>query len=172
MKLPDARIELAASTDPSRYTLQSVKVDVEKKRIMATDGYILAVLPVEVSDKDHSGLITTSSIKQLRAMEKRKKPLGIEITLNGKVTATGGGETAEFPLGEGQFPNAEAVIPNYEGPATISFDAELLYRLAKAMIEPGRPLCVSLTVKDPMSSVLVKAKGVPEAVGVLMPIRS
>jgi len=58
MKLPEAKIELAASDEASRYTLQAVKLDVEHKRIMATDGHILAIVPCEVSPDDHSALLS------------------------------------------------------------------------------------------------------------------
>lgn len=171
MKLPASQVELAAATDVSRYTLQAVKLDVEHKRIMATDGHILAIVPCEVSPEDHSALISTEAIKQLRAMQKRAKSVPVQVRTNGKVTATGKGETAEFELATGQFPNVDMVIPKHDGPATITLDVELLMRLAKAMNTKGSKLVVSLYVKDQVSGVLVKASGNTEAIGVIMPCR-
>jgi DNA polymerase III sliding clamp (beta) subunit (PCNA family) len=174
VKLPLSQIELATSPEPSRYTLQAVKLDVENKRIMATDGHILAIVPCEVSPEDHSALISTEAIKQLRAMQKRAKSVPVEVRTNGKVTATGVGETAEFDLATGQFPNVDMVVPKFDGPATISFDVELLMRLAKAMHtkDKSSPQFVSLYIKDTQSPILVKSHGNKEAVGVLMPCRT
>lgn len=170
MKLPDARIELAASTEASRYTLQAVKLDVEHKRIMATDGHILAIVPCEVSAEDHASLIPLDAMKQLRAMQKRSKSVPVEIRTNGKIEAVGRGEAASFEPTTGQFPNVDMVIPQ-SGPATITLNVELLYRLAKAMISPDDELIVSLTIKDAQSGVLVKTSKNPDAVGVIMPCR-
>lgn len=172
MRLPKARIEEAASKEETRFTLRAVKVDVEKKRAMATDGHMLAIVPCEVSDSDKSSLLSTDSIKQIRAMEKRAKSTPVTLSLGEKVSAIGRGETGEYDLVTGQFPNVDAVIPKYDLPVTISFNAELLYRLAKAMTATGDNLIVSLTVKDRESSILVKAGANPEAIGVLMPTRS
>jgi DNA polymerase III sliding clamp (beta) subunit (PCNA family) len=173
MRLPEARIENAVSRESNRYTLQSVQVDVEHKRVMATDGHILAIVPCEVSDKDHSVLLTADSIKQIRAMQKRAKSIPVEVLLNGKAIATGKAESAEYDLGEGRFPNVDMVIPKYDDvPPTITLNVDLLYRLAKAMTAPDDPLIVTLTVKDSQSSVLVKASCNPEAVGVIMPCRT
>jgi DNA polymerase III sliding clamp (beta) subunit (PCNA family) len=170
MRLPEARIENAASKESSRHTLQSVQVDVEHKRVMATDGNILAIVPCDVTDQDHSVLLTADSIKQIRAMQKRAKSIPVELVLNGKATATGKAESAEYELGKGRFPNMDMAIPKYDDiPATVTLNVELLYRLAKAMTAPDDPLIVTLTVKDPLSSVLVKTRRNPDAVGVIMP---
>jgi DNA polymerase III sliding clamp (beta) subunit (PCNA family) len=177
MKLPEAKVELAAATESSRYTIQAVKLDVEKKRIMATDGYILAIVPCEVSDKDQSALISTDTIKQIRAMQKRAKSIPVEVTTNGKAVAVGAGETAEYELANGQFPNVDMVIPKgegYEGGCTVCLNADLLLRLAKALqpeVDKWTPPVVQLWIKDQSSSVLVKCSKNPEAVGVIMPCR-
>ena len=90
MRLPVGKIEQAASTEESRkplstsYTLKAVKLDVETKRMMATDGHILAIVPVEVDATDHSGLLSVDSMKQIRAMQRRSKPIPVNIAVNGK----------------------------------------------------------------------------------------
>jgi len=177
MRLPEAKIELAASTEESRYTLKAVKLDVAGKRIMATDGHILAIVPCEVGDKDKDALLSLDSIKQIRAMQKRAKSVPVEVTTNGKATAVGAGETAEYELINGTFPNVDAVIPKggkYEGPCTVSLNAELLLRLAKALqpeVDKRNPPVVQLWIKDGNSGVLVKCDDNPEAIGVIMPYR-
>lgn len=177
MKLPEAKIELAASTEASRYTIQAVKLDVPNKRIMATDGHILAIVPCEVADDDHSVLLSIDSMKQMRAMQKRAKRVPIEIRTNGKATVIAPGELAEFELTVGQFPNVDMVVPKgekYDGPATLTINVDLLLRLAKALgatNHAGNNI-VSLTIKDNNSSVLVKTSQNPDAIGVIMPCRA
>ena len=176
MRLPVGKIEQAASTEESRCTLKAVKLDVENKRMMATDGHILAIVPVEVDATDHSGLLSVDSMKQIRAMQRRSKSIPVNIAVNGKATATGKSETSEFELVTGQFPNVDAVIPTgekYEGPATVCFNVDLLVRLAKALgaDEAHQGTIVQLWIKDASSPVLVKTSENPEAIGVLMPYR-
>lgn len=176
MKLPEAKIELGADDTVSRYTLNAVQLDVPNKRIMATNGHILAIVPCEVSDTDHSALLSLESIKQMRAMQKRAKSIPIQITTNGKVTATFGGESQEHELATGTFPRVDMVIPKgekYEGPATITLNVALLLRLAKAIgaQKDTDNIVVSLTVRDSQSAVLVKTSNNPDAIGVIMPYR-
>lgn len=171
MKLPDSQIELAADDTTSRYTLSAIKIDVERKRAMAANGCILAIVPCVVEDGDHSALISIDTVKKIRAMQKRAKSVPVKVTTNGKVVATGAGETAEYELVTGTFPWADEVIPKYEGSATITLDVNLLMRLVKAMTPKGEELIVSLTIKDAQSGVLVKTSKNPDAVGVIMPRR-
>lgn len=172
MKLPNTEIEQAASTEKSRYTLSAVKLDVTNKRMMATDGHILAIVPVEVSETDHDGLLTIDSIKQARKMHKSAKNIS-EMAVNGKFIVKAGSQQAEFELETGQFPNADAVIPKFAGPATITLDVEKLMRLAKAIKEKnyGGERIVSLWIKDANSGILVKGSDDGDALGVLMPCR-
>jgi DNA polymerase III sliding clamp (beta) subunit (PCNA family) len=177
MRLPEAKIELAASNEESRYTLRAVQINKETKQAIATNGHILAVVPCEMSDEDHTGLISPDSIKQIRAMQKRSKGVPVNVLVNGKATATGTNEKAEFELVVGQFPRVDAVIPKgegYEGECTIALNADLLLQLAKAIGARnynGQHI-VKLWVKDRSSSVLVKTSENVDAVGVIMPVRA
>lgn len=177
MKIPKSKIELAASQEQSRYTLQAVKIDVERKRVMATDGHILAIVPLEqVSPEDHSTLISLETVKNIRAMQKRAK-FPVKVSTNGKVVAECLGERLEAEPVNGTFPNADAVIPKFEGPPTISFDVNLLKRLSAALhsdTSKGRPQHVSLWIKDGQSPILVKSTSEEDkqAIGVLMPVRA
>lgn len=172
MKLPNTEIELAAGTEQSRYTLQAVKLDVANKRMLATDGHILAIVPVEVSETDHDGLLTVDSIKQARKLHKSAKGIS-EMSVNGKFTVKTGAQSAEFDLTTGQFPNVDAVVRKCEGPPTITFNVDLLLRLAKAVAEKkyDGTRVVSLWIKGANDSIIVKGEIGNEAVGVLMPCR-
>lgn len=169
MKLPETEIELAAGKDELRYTLKAVKFDVEGKRIMATQGHILAIVPCEPSKDDHSALIPLDAVKNIRAMQKRAKSVPVEVHTNSKITAQGPGEQAEFEAMNGQFPNVDMVVPKDDAATlTIGINAELLYQLARAITPKGESLIVKLQIKDAQSSVKVTStlKG---AVGVIMP---
>ena len=170
MKLPESQVELAASTEESRYTLKAVKLDVAGKRLMATDGHILAIVPTEVSENDHDGLINVDAMKAARKLQRAAKSVPIQATVNGKFTIAAAGQAAEFELETGNFPNVEAVIPKFEGPPTVTLDAGLLLRLAKAIQTKDHQLDypVSLWIKDANSAVLVKGEQ-DGAIGVLMP---
>ena len=176
MKIPSNKIESAASQDPfSRYTLSAVQLDVEHKRLMATDGHILAIIPAEVEPEDHSGLISLETIKAIRGMEKRSKA-SCKVQTNGKVTAHSiSGEHLEQEYSTGRFPNVDMVVPKFDGPPTVSIDVRLLMRLAEALkseaIGKNEPAFVSLWVKDANSPVLVKSTKDADSVGVIMPCR-
>lgn len=172
MKLPESQIELAASQEESRYTLKAVKLDVAGKRIMATDGHILAIVPVEVSDGDHDGLISVDAMKAARKLQRAAKGVPIQANVNGKFSISGAGQSAEFDLDTGTFPNVDAIIPKFDGPPTITLDAELLLRLAKAIETKGYSpaYSVALWIKDANSPILVKGEQ-DGAIGVIMPCR-
>lgn len=179
MRLPKGKIELAAASQDknrNRYALTAVKLDVENKRMIASDGYILAIVPTDVDAQDHSGLLSVDSIKRIRAMQKREKSIPVNIAVNGKAVATGKGETSEYELVTGQFPNVDILIPKgekYEGAPTICFNVDLLMRLAKALgaDESYQGSVVKLWIKDGSSPILVKTDKNKDAIGVLMSCR-
>ena len=172
MKLPSNKIESAVSKTESHYNLQGVKLDVAGKRLLATDGYIAAVVPCEVSPEDHDCILPLDSIKMLRAMSKRCKT-DVTVNTNGKIIAEACGERMEATPLPGDFPNIDRVMPEFSGEPTITLNASLLVRLAEALVaDPKRDdLCVSLWIRDAHSSILVKPfHAALGEVGVLMPV--
>jgi len=175
MKLPEALVEKAASTQESRYTLQAVKADVEGKRIIATDSHVLAIVPCEFADGDQSTLIPLAVVKELRAMQRAQKKIPLEVAINSTIKTTGiDGATREFKALEGQFPNVDAVRPKgeaYEGAATICLDYRLLANLAEALGATKDSPVIKLWIRDKQSAIKVQVGANPEAEGVLMPLR-
>lgn len=176
MRLPEAKIEMATSQEYSRYTMQAVKLDVEKKVMVATDGHILACIPASVEPQDHTALIGLDTMKQLRAIDKQNKKQNksahTAITTNGKVTVESLNSKSEFPVVEGNFPNWEAVKPDMTGPATISLNAALLLRLAQAISDNSnsKTAVVKLWIKDANSAIGVQVSD-SSAWGAIMPCR-
>lgn len=173
MKLPNAKIEMAASPEESRYALHAVQLDTVGKRLMASDGHILAVIPADVSPEDNSGLIPVQAFTDMRKMVKAAKK-DVYITCNGNVKATTGNSTMEWAYVEGKFPNADAILADlkFEGPATFTLNLDLLVRLAAALgakNERTKNTVISLWIKDAQSSMQVKTSENPDAVGVIMP---
>lgn len=179
MKIPASKIELATSQEPSRYTLQAVKLDIQMQQFVATDGHILAAIPAEVSSEDHAGLISLDTMKALRGLQKeaqkQAKHLGtsadVPVQMNGKVSAEWMGVKIEHAYVEGSFPNYEQIKPKMEGSPTITLDVAMLTRLAQALDAEATPkkAVVSLWIKDAYSGVGVKVSNDKGAWGVIMP---
>lgn len=131
MKFPSNKIEAAVSSEATRYTIQAVKLDVEKKKLIATDGHIMAVVPCTVDENDHSGLIGVDAVKLIRDITKRQKYGQPTVNVNGKIEIVGANETATAIPVEGSFPNWEAVVPKFEATEKNRRVLETLEAMAK-----------------------------------------
>ena len=132
------KIESAASKDKSRACLMEPYIEIREggfARIAATDGKILAVLPVECEDGEVSGYVSAEALKAAR---KGKLPEA-EIHCNGALQVQGG---ATFPRMDSEtfkFPKIDAVIvpPNEEihgcQRVRLVINTALLSRLAEAL---------------------------------------
>lgn len=126
MLFPLNKIELctAGKKDPRSY-LHHVHLDAEGRRLLATDGHIAVVLPVQPDATDTSGPITLDCIKDARKQDYRMALNDAVVTLtNGAIHAR-----PDAPL----TVKIDTVIPAADG-ETIALDAELLYRLAQALV--------------------------------------
>jgi len=136
MKLPNTKIESVVSDDKSREVITHVYLDAEGKRLVACNGFVLAVNPVEVEDRDTSGLISVDAIKLARkTAPKRVEP---HVLANGDLRVPLASATLDRP--EGKYPDFNQVIPvvNTENTSpTLVIDAKLLYELSKALCEDG-----------------------------------
>jgi hypothetical protein len=164
------RPELVVSKDETRYNLTEPYLDAPAKRVVATDGHRLVVLPVEVDEGEGSRYVDRDLLRVARRW------------LGGVV---GGPTWPEDPsLASAKFPDWKAVVPKKPGEpgtVTIGLDLRLLEGILKAL-GPGKDVWgdpsakVALTVdpSDPKSAIFVKLArefDVPDAAfGVLMPI--
>lgn len=176
MKLPkNCKIEKATSTDSTRPAIGEPWLDVEAGKLVATNGRIIAVVPVEIEEGDASGYVTAEALKAARALVGKHLPLAIKA--NGSLALYNG---VTFPRPGvddlGQFPNWKQVIPEkQEKPAIrIAFDVKLLSALCEAMGTSG----VILEASDDLTGIRVIPTGVsacqpgsPQAFGVIMPLR-
>lgn len=175
MKLPECRIELVTSDEESRYSLNGVLYDIKAKRLVATDGHALAVLPHDPDPEDVGGVIPAEAFKDARKLakkaKKRKTELAILQEADTVTFSVEGLQSASFDLIKSQFPAYEGLLPNGNiPPLTIALNAELLYKLALALQEEST--IVHLHIEGPDKAVIVKPSAAKNSIGLLMPCRS
>ena len=171
MIFPKTMIEnCAAIKDYSRPYLQNPYLDVEGKQLIATDGHKLVFVPVVPEDGDVSGYVTGKALAAARKLAKRTEP---SIRCNGALELTDG---TVLPRPENQaFPvdGVKRVIPDTKGCKIVSFNAQLLLDIAKAIGE-GKDTIATVVIlhlpEDNTRAIKVTKSGT-EAFGVLMPVR-
>lgn len=181
MKVPNTKFEKCAATKADvRYYLREPWLDVDGKRLLATDGHVLAVIPVEVDDDDTTGTVPMDAVKAVRKVSKK----GGELLLE---TAHANAYGVRYPREECKYPDVDRILEpanNGKGTPDIVVDAKLLYDLAQALIEckTTEPALVRLYFKrdddsglvDKKSAIRVEPMGpnaVAGAFGIIMPCR-
>lgn len=162
------RIESAAARDSWRPILLSPYLDTKRKRLVATNTFILASVPVEIEDEDTDGPIPLAAIAAARKLQRKD---GV-ATITANSTATVPGFAAFDRPEQTQFPDHEKLLKAVQKakPAfTIGLSPKLLHDLAKAL---GSEDSVQLDFEGPLKPICVTPRqtgGGGE--GVLMPIR-
>lgn len=182
------KIESAASKDKTRACLMEPYLEIREggSRIAATNGKILAVIPVETEEGEASGYVSPDALKAAR---KGRLP-DVEIHCNGALQVQGG---ASFPRTEStelSFPRIDGVIvpPNEEIPGCqrvkLVLNVDLLSALADALgtncvvlhmqaMECRGEMAVNHPIRvEPTSEGRGDYPPAPDAFGVLMPMRS
>lgn len=152
----DIKPESACTKDVQRASILEPYLDIceGKGNIIATDGKIMAVVPVEVGEGDTSGYLSGDALKAARKCAGRCEaatleansnvslPSGVTMPRNGKVD------------GDYQFPNWRAVMPDEKNgyKFAVAIDARRLWALAQAMGTQG----VALLMKSPDEPVIVR----------------
>ncbi len=150
----DFKIELAASKDATRAAICEPFLDVKdgKGCLVATNGRTLAMVPVELGEKDASGFLSGDCLKAARKLTRETVQLdasGVCALTNGATMPREGGAA-----GGHAFPNWRQVVPAdnaNDGGAIIALDAKLLWELAQAMGTTG----VLLKIKDSTAPVII-----------------
>ena len=172
------KIESASSADATRQILNSVYIDKTEgesgAQAIATNGRIMAMVPVELRDGDKVGVIVSP-----KAFAAARKACGklpdAHIELNGSAKVTGRDGEQSFPYVEGTFPNYRQVLPKeYKNSVKVTFDAKRLFALWKAIGgEDASNNKVTLEIdseKDSYSPIKVTTDG--DGKGILMPMRT
>lgn len=170
-------IAQAAAKNDIRDYLNAPQLDTVGKRVIATDGKILATIPVEIEDGEICGPVPVEAIAAARkAVTARSPEQRCEIRCNGDgsgVTVPAAGVTYDRPI-TGKFPDIDRVIPPIaDTDRMYAIDVALLNRLAKALSTSTRDgLQVTLRIpEDASKPARVESWSNPDAVGVIMPLR-
>lgn len=172
----DCKVEAIASSDASRYAIGEPYLDITdgKGTLVSTNGFALAMVPVEVMPDDVAGYVSEAALKAARKQARRNEPAS--VSLNGVATLADGTTLPRHGTApaDAHYPNWRQVVPKDYAPAALEvmIDAELLLALAQAM---GAPNSITLSFKDANSPILVRPGAVcaeKDARGVLMPRRT
>lgn len=133
---PWSKIEKVVPTESRRPTIEDVWFDKEKGQLAATDGFTLAIIPVESQDGDVTGHIPMAAIKKGRKESGRSRlhidayPAHVEVAFNGQ---------ERFDRPDLPFPDYEQIVPLYdpddEEIARVTLDARRLMQLAEALCQ-------------------------------------
>jgi hypothetical protein len=184
------RPELVVCQDGTSLPLTQVHLDVEGKRVVATNGSSLVVCPVEQSEADVSGSVPVEALKLARKLCKQERrrsvdgkrweyetpPCTVDLADSAHARMRDGSTLPRPDLGK--FPPFDRVIPDYPDSdktlVRLTLNAHLLAELATAMDADG----ITLTFPAPgpgaelLSPIKVTARDRDnEAFGVLMPMR-
>ncbi len=156
------KVELCASKDLTRPNLTGVYLDVAKRRAVAMDGHMMAIVPADILDGEVSGLVGPEALKSIRKTGMHgdaSKPDAIALP---------NGSTA--PRARLDFPPYEQVIPSYKpgdhNTITIGLNADLLAKLQRAI--GAETVTLTFPAKNGMLDPIVVNAG-KEAFGVIMP---
>ena len=172
MKFSKACKALPALTD-TRYPLPFL--DVAGKRLLATDGRAVAVIPVDVDDDDTSGTVDADAFK-------RATKLG--LSRQDAVLGANGchrlidGSTMPRPQSDLRFPleSTDSILRDaHEGELRIGINADLLAKLAKALGSERVELRVTIEERKGKQGVfsameVLPIDGIPGAKGAIMPV--
>jgi len=147
-----------ASKDITRQHLTHCYLDVEKQKLVATNGNAMAVVPVdELSQSpgpcpnDESGFVSVAALEQAKKLTPKSLD-GVILSANGQHVFLGGATMPRAKAEPLEFPPWERVVPSYRrgsaGTVTIGVDPTMLATLAKAI---GEERAVSLTFPSPSS---------------------
>ena len=175
MKLKDKKsIEQCAGKNDTRFYLNNPYLDAENKRLVATNGHCLAVVPVELSEGDTSGPVSADALKAAR------KTLAVfnpdlngeaELVCNDQLEVTDGPTFPRPSFNGNKYPDIDAVVPDKKGRICVGVRVQYLADVAKAIAD-SKHGGVKLWI-DPENSetVSILLEGENGAYGVVMPMR-
>lgn len=149
----DCKVELTASKDAHRPAIGEPYLDVKDGAgfLVSTNGKAMAIVPVEVTDKDASGFLSGECLKAGRKLTRQD----VVLEANGVATLTNGATMPREGVGRNEkFPNWRQVVPAPDGyNFTVALDAKLLWELAQAMGTQG--VLLNLQTADANKPILV-----------------
>lgn len=138
-----------AARDTGRYAIEHLhlRVTADGRGVLeATDGRMLVVVDVELSEGDAPGLVPVGALKDAKPNRDGMR----EVRANGHVEATTKSGPVSMPRPEGEYPNTADVVP-VPGMLSVTIDAAKLASIQQAFGSPW----VTLRMPMPNPSVYV-----------------
>jgi DNA polymerase III sliding clamp (beta) subunit (PCNA family) len=132
----DYKIELACSVDPMREPLQNILI--EDGNAIATNGHILAVVPVVMQDNDNRSFIIPKEVFAFARETQSSKEIIVDCIAEGKLIINGKHEVDSIGIPKQQFPNWKTVLPKNEDKPEyeIAFNFDYLKDMAEILGTP------------------------------------
>lgn len=141
-------------------------------RAIATDGKILAVVPVELQHEDKGNRIAIKALKESRKAGGSKAEHAV-VHLEASHSVAAGG--AHYPVTQYAPPHMAGIVPDENRApaiAKIRLDASLLLRLAKALGSQNDRVCLEISGEGDVVIVRPMGENCDEAFGLIMPVRA
>ncbi len=169
MKLQDKKpIEQCAGKSDVRDYLNNPYLDTENKRLIATNGHCVAVVPVELSEGDTSGPVSAEALKAARKTLSQLREA--EIVCNSGLEVRTG-PAFPRPNCDLKLPDIDRITPDKKGRICVGVRAQYLADVAKAIANQkygGVALWIDPENSETASILLEGENG---AYGVVMPMR-
>lgn len=162
------KIEKAASKDAAREIINSASL--EGNKLIATDGKILAVVPVKNDDGDKDAVIPSKALAAARKGASKHMPLAIDTSGDRiKIMCTKDGSDIYMDKLPTNFPKWKQVLPKKKRKELkVKIDPRLLWDLCQALgTDKGEGVVLSIST-DSNAAIHVSAG---DAYGLIMPMR-
>ena len=161
------QIERAVSKDKARITLLNIHITEDRKRLVATNGQIMVVVPVELNKADDrgNGVIEPSVLVDARKKSKCNDLLEIDLNETFKHIDNVNVPRSHEPE---YFPNFEQVIPKHPIiKSRITFNPKHLMSIVRAI---GATDNITMEIQDKCLSTIILRNG--DAFGLLTSLRN
>lgn len=172
-------IDRAASVDDEEHPeMECVKLDAKAKTLRASNGKILAIVPIERLEKtEHSALIAAKVFRFARSEQTERDNDMLDIEIGKHDVKVGGGVQIRLPGQQEELSGIGDAVPKYrpgsKSTHTVALDVALLSQLAAAIgAKDGKTKIVRLTMPtgDATQAIVVQTEHGDAAIGVLMPV--
>ncbi len=163
------KIQKSCSTDETRFSIQNPYLERDGKGkgiLIATDGRMLAKVPVDLDKTDRKGYVPLGALVELQSDKTGQTTLNVNGSA--EIVRPDGTKITFKRDKEYNFPNWRQLKPNGEIKAEITFSPARLLDLARALgVANGEP--VTLKIRGELDP--IEVEGIGEADGLLMPMQ-
>ncbi len=176
----DFKLHKAVETDKKskRNAIKGIMFDKKNSRLIATNGHILAITPVEECQKDVSCIIPAKAYSETIKTTNPTIETSKKKQNNIKINSINGDSNIYEAITEEKYPDYERVLPEDDKPVVeLKFNAKLLYNLSQALGNDIVTLTLTNDTLDDYNGYLVAINAIKvtaqmqDSYGILMPWR-